>query len=604
MNLAFDTPASYLREHYRICISVEQEKTSSGNIKYHFSSADRKGARTLSLWCMNPGTAMSSVTSKGARSVILTSGTLSPLAGTERELGIPFPIKLENEHVISAEQVWMATIKCGPRNIKFDSSYRNRDSVDYVVDLGSAILNFAQVVPDGMLVFFPSYFLMGKALAVWKNPGVGGSGSLYERLERKKPIVLEPRESNMFQAALEQHQRNVKTRGGGILLAVCRGKTSEGLDFSDDLARAVILAGIPFPMLKDPKVCLKREYLSKRHRNGGNEWYTQSAFKAVNQAIGRVIRHRYDFGAVILCDARFDGSETTPRFSAWLRPFVMSFASFGAAQSSLAKFFREISSAPVILQRKRELNALEVEAALKMRKICKVNSAVESILPQVSRPAGRNEVGESSNRAPPTREEVASKLLPKIRNQLGPKQYRNFIALLKDAKSISEKRMKGDENVRKDIRKCFRQLYQLLSGSEAGSLALREISQFVPANLKDDYRRYVIGFLLSGNSTKSEGIVGLLKSTRLSIGEEEYGRLRRHLGRLKQLEDGVKRDTVRDLFQNVCAIFVQNVPDDQSPSAEELLSTWRNYMPNEWKELYDQVVAECVPSALSVPTVT
>ncbi|KAH3848922.1 hypothetical protein DPMN_091307 [Dreissena polymorpha] len=37
----------------------------------------------------------------------------------------------------------------------------------------------------------------------------------------------------------------------------------------------------------------------------GKEWYKQQASRAVNQAIGRVIRHREDFGAIILCDTRY-----------------------------------------------------------------------------------------------------------------------------------------------------------------------------------------------------------------------------------------------------------------------------------------------------------
>lgn len=36
----------------------------------------------------------------------------------------------------------------------------------------------------------------------------------------------------------------------------------------------------------------------------GGEWYTQQASRAVNQAVGRVIRHRNDYGAIILCDER------------------------------------------------------------------------------------------------------------------------------------------------------------------------------------------------------------------------------------------------------------------------------------------------------------
>ena len=37
---------------------------------------------------------------------------------------------------------------------------------------------------------------------------------------------------------------------------------------------------------------------------GGEEWYKQQASRAVNQAVGRVIRHLRDYGAILLCDER------------------------------------------------------------------------------------------------------------------------------------------------------------------------------------------------------------------------------------------------------------------------------------------------------------
>eukprot|EP00951_Prasinocladus_malaysianus_P000944 scaffold6545_cov31-Prasinocladus_malaysianus.AAC.1 len=40
---------------------------------------------------------------------------------------------------------------------------------------------------------------------------------------------------------------------GAVFFAVCRGKVSEGLDFSDRAGRAVIITGIPYPMKMDPK---------------------------------------------------------------------------------------------------------------------------------------------------------------------------------------------------------------------------------------------------------------------------------------------------------------------------------------------------------------
>lgn len=51
----------------------------------------------------------------------------------------------------------------------------------------------------------------------------------------------------------------------------------------------------------------------------GREWYGQQSSRAVNQAIGRVIRHRHDYGAILLCDERFSRRDVRQGLSAWLR---------------------------------------------------------------------------------------------------------------------------------------------------------------------------------------------------------------------------------------------------------------------------------------------
>lgn len=42
-------------------------------------------------------------------------------------------------------------------------------------------------------------------------------------------------------------------------MAVLRGKVSEGLDFSDQLTRAVFIIGIPFPPIMDLNIKAKKE---------------------------------------------------------------------------------------------------------------------------------------------------------------------------------------------------------------------------------------------------------------------------------------------------------------------------------------------------------
>ena len=51
---------------------------------------------------------------------------------------------------------------------------------------------------------------------------------------------------------------------------------------------------------------------------GGAEWYNLEAFRALNQAIGRVIRHKNDFGAVILLDKRFALEGNASKLPKWL----------------------------------------------------------------------------------------------------------------------------------------------------------------------------------------------------------------------------------------------------------------------------------------------
>jgi len=60
---------------------------------------------------------------------------------------------------------------------------------------------------------------------------------------------------------LQEYLQTVNIKGKAAFFAVCRGKLSEGIDFTDDAARCVIVAGIPFPQIFDPKVLIKKEYL-------------------------------------------------------------------------------------------------------------------------------------------------------------------------------------------------------------------------------------------------------------------------------------------------------------------------------------------------------
>lgn len=60
---------------------------------------------------------------------------------------------------------------------------------------------------------------------------------------------------------MDEYYKTIEDKLGASLFAVCRGKISEGLDFADSRARAVIVVGLPYPPFHDPKVVLKRAYM-------------------------------------------------------------------------------------------------------------------------------------------------------------------------------------------------------------------------------------------------------------------------------------------------------------------------------------------------------
>lgn len=62
-------------------------------------------AVNLGFWCFNPGFLFSEIQNTKVRSIILTSGTLSPMSSFAMELQTVFNVTLENEHVVNSNQV-------------------------------------------------------------------------------------------------------------------------------------------------------------------------------------------------------------------------------------------------------------------------------------------------------------------------------------------------------------------------------------------------------------------------------------------------------------------------------------------------------------------
>ena len=186
---------------------------------------------TLSFWCLNPAVIFLEI-SDVCRTVVLTSGTLSPMSSFSSELGTLFSIIHEGSHVIEKHQVFCRSLARGPAGTDLQVVFKNFDSFTFQDEIGQLMLQIVAAVPFGILVFFPSYGLMGKLLARWQLTGV------YNLLSSIKNISVEPSDGdrekfdgvlNQFYSVIRDCEVNYKQASvggvtGAIFFAVFRGK--------------------------------------------------------------------------------------------------------------------------------------------------------------------------------------------------------------------------------------------------------------------------------------------------------------------------------------------------------------------------------------------
>ncbi|OWR55404.1 regulator of telomere elongation helicase 1 protein [Danaus plexippus plexippus] len=347
LNVVFSGTTVAYKERVKLCYKVHVQVEDKKNNKKTDSwgalkaSNTKSAERVLSYWCFSPGFGMKQLLEQNVRSIILTSGTLAPLKPLISELGIPIGVQLENPHIVKSNQIHVKIIGQGPDSETLNSNYQNRNNPKYISSLGRTILSFSRVIPDGLLVFFPSYPIMTKCQEMWQAEGIWSS------INSIKPIFVEPQRKDTFNSIINDYYSKIRDPNsrGACFMAVCRGKVSEGLDFADMNGRAVIITGLPFPPLKDPRIILKKKYLEELRVNqkeylSGDEWYSLEASRAVNQAIGRVIRHQNDYGAILLCDTRFNNPKLKNQLSAWLRDHIVVSNKFGLTVSEICRFFK------------------------------------------------------------------------------------------------------------------------------------------------------------------------------------------------------------------------------------------------------------------------
>ncbi|XP_060046290.1 ATP-dependent DNA helicase DDX11 isoform X2 [Erinaceus europaeus] len=224
---------------------------------------------SLRFLLLNPAVHFAQVV-RECRALVIAGGTMQPVsdfreqlltcAGVEAERVVEFSCG----HVIPPDNILPLVLCSGPSGQQLEFTFQRRELPELMHEAGRTLLNLCQVVPGGVVCFFPSYEYQSRVLTHWKQRGVLGS------LASRKKIFQEPKRASQVEQVLMEYAKCIQGCGqmgskvtGALLLAVVGGKMSEGINFSDDLGRCVVMVGMPFPNIKSPELQEKMAYLDR-----------------------------------------------------------------------------------------------------------------------------------------------------------------------------------------------------------------------------------------------------------------------------------------------------------------------------------------------------
>ncbi|EDO08182.1 Helicase C-terminal domain family protein [Babesia bovis T2Bo] len=282
---------------------------------------------SLGLWLMNPS-AMFSELAANAKSIVIASGTLSPIPAMVSSLGPEFESRV-NGNIISTTQqldpgnlaVYMVTHFSRSTKERIQCDFANQKDERFQTQLGHSLAKLLEVLPGGTLIFFTSKAILTSCIEHWRVTAYndasvhGESRTIYDHIASLKGgnLYQEPNEASEFQKLLKE----LHVLDMFVMFAVCRSHSSEGLNLK---LSSLILVGLPYPSTIAPRVDIARRY----NRASGQKynWYLRETFRAVNQAIGRCIRNKKDRGVIILMDNRY--KRDREYLPSWTNPFIRS----------------------------------------------------------------------------------------------------------------------------------------------------------------------------------------------------------------------------------------------------------------------------------------
>ena len=274
------------------------------------------------------------------QSVVITSGTLSPLDMYKKILAVEPVVVQSFQMSFGRDVIRPLVVTRGADQSVLSSKFDTRSDPTTIRNYGTLLLECAQVVPDGVVAFFTSYSYMQEIVREWHTLGI------LKKVLQHKLVFIETTDVLETTLALENFKRACDCGRGAVFLSIARGKVAEGVDFDRHYGRAVLLLGVPFQYTLGRVLRARLEYL--RDTCGINEadFLTFDAIRQAAQCAGRVIRGKNDYGLVILADNRYSKQDKRSKLPQWIQQFMsdgLRNLSTDVAMASARQFLREMA---------------------------------------------------------------------------------------------------------------------------------------------------------------------------------------------------------------------------------------------------------------------
>jgi DNA excision repair protein ERCC-2 len=241
-----------------------------------------------------------------AHSLVSMSGTLEPIdayleicgfpAETRRQV-LPSPFDRQNIKVIATRGI--------------DVTYFKRTPEQYAL-IAERCVEVIRATPGNTAIFCASYEVLNGLLATPLKRGVRQAKRLF--FSEKQDMTSQ--ENDEMIAKFKQIGREGKA---AVLVGVCGGRNSEGVDFPGAELYTALILGVPLARMTHSITALISYYTRQFGIWKGKEYaYTLPAFRRANQAAGRPIRTLTDYGVIVLLDERFTYPYYRKFLSHWL----------------------------------------------------------------------------------------------------------------------------------------------------------------------------------------------------------------------------------------------------------------------------------------------